>query len=277
MASAAIVSEFDDRFRFLAHLKPDIPPTGPSCTRNRGIREGVGEFVAFCDDDDEWIATDHLEAAVRVLREGPDRTLFFSNMEGRRGGKVNIPDWYPGQTSLRAGPLVLDGPAVHEVARPTLSGMLRQACPHLNTCVIRRDALEKAGLFWERTGFGEDWNVILRVVDVGQRYFYRPDITVAFTSATRGSAFNDTPEAERSMLMILNAHHVRYSCRDSALRACARASEAWHLRQLARFQAAAGQHSDALSLVMQALWVFPTPSAAVSALHHGWHAMFFKH
>jgi glycosyltransferase involved in cell wall biosynthesis len=273
LAYDEIVSEFDDRFRFLPFLMPDVPPTGPSCTRNRGIREGVGEFVAFCDDDDEWIARDHLEAAVRVLREGPDRTLFFSNMEGRRGGKVTIADWYPGQPGLRAGPLVLETPAVHEVARTTLSGILRQVCPHLNTCVIRRDALERAGLFWERTGYGEDWNIILRVVDVGQRYFHRPDVTVAFTASTRESAFNDTPEVERSLLMILNAHHVRYSCRDSALRACARASEAWHLRQLAGFQAKAGQHSAALSLVLQAFWVFPTPAVAVSALHHGWHAM----
>jgi glycosyltransferase involved in cell wall biosynthesis len=273
---AAIVSEFDDRFRFLPFSMPGVPPTGPSCTRNRGIREGVGEFVAFCDDDDEWIARDHLATAVHVLRESADRTLFFSNMEGRRGGKVTIADWYPGQSGLRAGPLVFDEPAVHEVARTTLSGMLRQVCPHLNTCVIRRDALVQAGLFWERTGYGEDWNVIMRVVDVGQRYFHRPDVTVAFTASSRGSAFNDTPEVERSLLMILNAHHVRHSCRDSALRACARAAESWHLRQLARFQAAAGQHSAALSLVMQALWVFPTPSVAVSALHHGWHAMFVK-
>ena len=120
-AYAGIVGAFDHRFRFLTSLAADVPPTGPSCTRNRGIREGAGQFVAFCDDDDEWIAADHLETAIRVLREGPDRTLFFSNMEGRRDGNVTIPDWYPGQTALRAGPLALDRPAVHEVPRTTLS------------------------------------------------------------------------------------------------------------------------------------------------------------
>jgi hypothetical protein len=156
------------------------------------------------------------------------------------------------------------------------SGLRRIIWRRRSACSARGRSGRSSSATWERTGYGEDWNVILRVVDVGQRYFHRPDVTVAFTASTRESAFNDTPEAERSMLMILNAHHVRYSCRDSSLRACARALEAWHLRQLARFQALDGQHSAALALVLQALWVFPTPSAAVSALHHGWHAMFVR-
>jgi glycosyltransferase involved in cell wall biosynthesis len=52
----------DTRVRFVPHTHN----TGPSATRNRGIRLSAGEFVAFLDADDEW-ARDKLEVQVTAL------------------------------------------------------------------------------------------------------------------------------------------------------------------------------------------------------------------
>lgn len=270
---ASILEDFDDRFRFMVSTPAGGPGTGPAAARNRGIRDSRGEFITFCDDDDQWSAADHLDAAMRVMRQGADRSFFFTNQEGRRDGRVTIPDWYPGQDFLRDGPRVLDQPVIHEVPKATMTRFLGNYCPHLNTVLVRREVMEQAGGFWERAIFGEDWDMVMRLADVSQRFYYRPEATVTFTSAVANSWFNDTPLVERSLLMITAAHHVRYTCRDRSLQVGARKAEGWHLRQLARMKADKGHHGAALSYMMQALWIRPTPKAAIDALRHGWQAV----
>lgn len=74
----------DDRFRLQLPPVPDLPGTGPSIARNRGIRLARGRYVAFCDDDDYWMKDNHLSTAVEVL-DGEHGDLFFANLESRDG------------------------------------------------------------------------------------------------------------------------------------------------------------------------------------------------
>jgi glycosyltransferase involved in cell wall biosynthesis len=271
---AELLAGFDARFRLLVSTPAGGPGTGPAAARNRGIRECRGEFITFCDDDDQWSAADLLDAAMRVMRQGPDRSFFFGDQQGQRDGKVMIESWYPGQTYLRPdAPRALDQPVVYEVPKETMSRFLGHFCPHLNTVLVRREVMERTGLFWEKAAFGEDWDMVMRLADVSQRFFYRPDPTVTFTSSVADSWFNDTPVLERSLLMMATAHHVRYRCRDGVLRAGARKAENWHLRELARLKAAEGEHRQALSYALQALCTRPTPNTALGVLRHGWQAL----
>jgi glycosyltransferase involved in cell wall biosynthesis len=64
-----VVNSFDDdRLIFIRHDKKQ----GASAARNTGIKHSKGDFVAFLDDDDEWIAT-KLEKQVPLLKGLPER------------------------------------------------------------------------------------------------------------------------------------------------------------------------------------------------------------
>lgn len=50
--TSEVIKEFDDpRIRYIRHKKNK----GGSASRNTGIRAATGEFIAFLDDDDEWV------------------------------------------------------------------------------------------------------------------------------------------------------------------------------------------------------------------------------
>lgn len=51
--------------------------TGAAAARNLGMSRARGRFIAFLDDDDEW-CVGHLDAALRVLQERPDRDIYSS-------------------------------------------------------------------------------------------------------------------------------------------------------------------------------------------------------
>ncbi|OGZ06576.1 MAG: hypothetical protein A2942_00275 [Candidatus Lloydbacteria bacterium RIFCSPLOWO2_01_FULL_50_20] len=62
----------DDRFRYIAHHPAN---QGGSATRNTGIKESHGEYVAFLDDDDEWLS-EKLALQVEAIK-GVDQEVGF--------------------------------------------------------------------------------------------------------------------------------------------------------------------------------------------------------
>jgi glycosyltransferase involved in cell wall biosynthesis len=64
----------DPRVRYLKHTSNQ----GGSAARNTGVREAVGEFIAFLDDDDEWLP-EKLERQMAVFQQGgADLGLVYS-------------------------------------------------------------------------------------------------------------------------------------------------------------------------------------------------------
>jgi glycosyltransferase involved in cell wall biosynthesis len=61
---------------------------GPACSRNRGIEEARGQFVALLDCDDVWLPA-KLEAQLAVLRACPDIGVVHTDYESMdQGGQV---------------------------------------------------------------------------------------------------------------------------------------------------------------------------------------------
>lgn len=83
-----------------------IENAGPGVALKTAIEACSGEWIAMCDDDDQWLP-DHLERRHRLLDQFPDVNYTFSNFNSFGPGAIagfeefaNIPaDWWPGDTS----------------------------------------------------------------------------------------------------------------------------------------------------------------------------------
>src|SRR5262245_17522490 len=63
-----IVKSFQDpRIRYIRH-----EPVGISRARNLGVKESRGEFIAFLDDDDEWLPG-KIRVELSLFQKGNDR------------------------------------------------------------------------------------------------------------------------------------------------------------------------------------------------------------
>ncbi len=133
----------DDRIRYFKHSTR----RNVSAARNTGVVGSRGEFLAFLDDDDEWLPT-KLERQVNLLDQcapvvGGVYTGFV--MVDRMAGDV-------------LGAIVPSkaGHILHELCRHNCIGTA-------STMVLRRKCLEEVGLFDETVHFGEEYDMWIRV------------------------------------------------------------------------------------------------------------------
>ena len=150
----------DDRIRYFRHESR----RGEAAARNLGIRNARGAYLAFLDDDDEWLP-EKLRLQLALFSGCPDTV-----------GCV-----YGGHVTIRAR----DG---QELAReiPAKRGDLssdlldRNILGPPSTVMLKRECLERVGLFDESIAFGVDYDLWLRIA---QEYHFDfvPDIVARYT------------------------------------------------------------------------------------------------
>lgn len=155
------VAEGDPRFR--VHLRPKRG--GIVAASNDGLAMARGEFVAFCDHDDE-LTVAALSAMVEHIDRHDDVDILYSDedkidLKGHRSDVFIKPAWSPDR-------------------------MLGQMYTgHLT--LVRRSLLEEVGGF--RTGFdgAQDWDLMLRLTERARRIVHVPDVLYHWRSL-EGSA-----------------------------------------------------------------------------------------
>jgi glycosyltransferase involved in cell wall biosynthesis len=156
------IAEKDERLRI---LRTD-QRCGGAAARNLGIRAARGAFVAFLDDDDEWLAT-KLEQQLAVAGRVPEAGVIYCG--------VAIVDDH-GQR--RFGPL-----AAPPDARAAL---LRENFVATSSALVRTGLLQSVGGFDERMPRLQDWDLWIRLSRVTRfvllprylvRYHLTPDST----------------------------------------------------------------------------------------------------
>jgi glycosyltransferase involved in cell wall biosynthesis len=117
--------------------------------RNAGVQAARGAYIAFLDDDDEWLPT-KLERQVEVLERFPD----------------------VGVVSCRASVMTRLGAIIGEQPKfrghPSLDVLVAQGCviPTMSCAVVRRGCFDQAGFFDGRYRIVHDFEFYLRVARV---------------------------------------------------------------------------------------------------------------
>ncbi len=144
--TAAMVSNVADR---RVRLLRQTSRGGVSATRNRGIEEASGEWIAFLDDDDLWAPEKLMLQLESATRAG--RTWAYT-------GDVNVDD------DLR----------VLSAFRPPTPEQVMEALPRYNpvpsgasNIIVRADALAAVGPFDPDLRRTEDWDLWIRMARTG--------------------------------------------------------------------------------------------------------------
>ncbi len=120
---------------------------GVSSARNVGIRETTGDFIAFLDSDDRWLP-DKIERQARHLRSHPEVGLVTGGEweTDEAGSKVWRMERKP-VASAEFYPRIL---VENSIGSPSL-------------VMLRRECLDRVGLFDENVGLAQDWDLWIRL------------------------------------------------------------------------------------------------------------------
>lgn len=135
--------QLDEKTRLIRHPER----RGPAGARNTGIAQSRGRYIALLDMDDIWLP-DKLEKQVDALEHNPNAGLAFCHyrlVDDNLQPLGNQPAPRPiGQSAFRR----------------LLGGNIVKSC---SVVMLRREAIQKCGVFDEGLSGTDDWDLWLRI------------------------------------------------------------------------------------------------------------------
>lgn len=183
---------------------------GPAGARNRGIREARGEFIAFLDDDDEWLPGRLTRCIAPMLADEATGLVFCWAI-----------DCFPDGREIVRG----DDYEKRRVFPRLLWPSARQTTPGTT---IRRAAVEKAGLLDESLHTREDLDLWIRIGELF-KVVEIPEILVRVHPAPTGVSQSAKPDKiEADYFRVIERAFARDPVRYEPARATI-VAEAWYV------------------------------------------------
>ncbi len=117
---------------------------GPSIARNIAVRIASNEYIAFCDDDDEWINVNYLQTVSEFLAVHHQQVIFSDQQAVSFDGTLVKKSWF-NREKLTNSPKVDDFDGFFNI--PASHFYQNGGFPHLNSTIYSRE------LFLEHNGF----------------------------------------------------------------------------------------------------------------------------
>jgi glycosyltransferase involved in cell wall biosynthesis len=139
---------------------------GPSKARNTGIKAAKGNYIAFLDADDLWLPY-KLEKQVKYLELNPEISLVFGDMKIFNESSTVVDSafkeyGYPSQNG--------NGRIPHAFEK-----LLERNFIFTGTDLMRKTCFQRTGYFDEKTRYGEDYHLWLRIALMHEISFI-PDV-----------------------------------------------------------------------------------------------------
>ena len=127
----------------------------PGLVRNRGLERATGQLIAFLDADDAWMK-EKLEMQVEYLRRHPEVDLVHTNLEMIDEAGRYLRDAYLGGPGSQGLSDDYEDNSFTQLMRGD-SGVWT------SSVLLRRECLDRVGLFDEPLAVAEDWHLWIRV------------------------------------------------------------------------------------------------------------------
>jgi glycosyltransferase involved in cell wall biosynthesis len=181
---ARVCSIADDRIRYM-RCRTNL---GPAAARNVGLKAARGEYVAFLDSDDQWFS-EKVSRQIDVMESlSEDWGVCLTGARIIQNEKRTV--------------VVRPTPALSgNVFRPYVLGKIRFLTP---TLMIRRTCIRRAGLFDERLRYGEDGELLLRMLRTHKLAVLPNPLATIHLETTKPVSYY----FESSRLIILQTHET---------------------------------------------------------------------
>lgn len=224
----------DNRIRYIKH-----EPMNISQARNLGVREATGRYVAFLDDDDQWLPCKTEEQLKVFEKNDSDLAMVY-------GGYIKT------DTQGRE----------FDVRKPTMRGrilrvMLNQSAPFTGSAsnpMIRKSAIDELGGYNNEVVTGEDWELYLRLAEKHDIDF--TDAPVVRICSHSGPRLCDKLEEQAQLELMLLARFSYVFEKDRKLMS-------YYLQRIGGKYIRVGSKEKGRTYLHQALKVYPLNYIAV--------------
>jgi glycosyltransferase involved in cell wall biosynthesis len=236
--TASLLARYGDRIRMIRQ-----PNRGVSASRNTGIGASRGEYLAFIDDDDEWMP-EMLVRCVGALDQDPDCVLAYA-------GAIRV--------DLTGTPMPDQGSQTGGVESPTLAQMLESPWNVVpSQFMVRRAIAERCAGFDERLTTCEDLYFLLLARAHGHFRFVPDALVRKTTRQLYPKALNREPGCDLFVRLV----RERYGASASGLIQEFRAKRMKVMKHMARVLMQEGRPTDARRCLARVIYYQPASPKA---------------